>query len=55
MGTIKLQEESFVVTGYPDNVLIEPIEARENSGALSTTEYRATDKDKLRKKNQDAT
>jgi hypothetical protein len=55
LGTVKTREESFVVTGYPDNVPIECIEARENSGVLSTTAYRATDKAKLRKKNQEAT
>ena len=52
LGAVKLREELFVRTGFPEEVPDDLKEAREESG--QSTEYRATDKAKLRKRNKDA-
>jgi hypothetical protein len=50
LGAVKLREEMKSLTGYPDHVPEHLKEAREASGLSS--EYRATDKAKLRKQNR---
>jgi hypothetical protein len=49
-GAVKLREEWKVLTGFPDQVPIELKDARDASGLA--TDYRATDKAKLRKRNR---
>jgi predicted ribosome quality control (RQC) complex YloA/Tae2 family protein len=49
LGAVKLREELFVRTGFPEDVPDNLKDARDASGLA--TDYRATDKAKLRKRN----
>jgi predicted ribosome quality control (RQC) complex YloA/Tae2 family protein len=53
LGAIKLREELFVCTGYPENVPYELKIARDEAGQISTDFFRSTDKSKLRKRNKE--